>query len=246
MIRRLAPIWLILTMGLPSAQLCPAFAADGVEFDSPAAEQLKPSPDSGFTSEKKTVSPEPSAAAPTKSPSTGWDQDEKLPPDSLAPVKDESLLPLRESSSPDKVSDTGAAADAAAPELRTRHEAALPPKNKKQAGRKSASRGYGLGMVSHVGKAVIDAPGAIYRKSVSEFHAGVRDMTNNSSSPMVVVPATILSLPFSAVAGCVEGTLEAFRGGDATDAKPEVARKKSAIVAGKAPAKVAGRSQLTP
>lgn len=67
------------------------------------------------------------------------------------------------------------------------------------------------GVLAYVVGSVAEAPAAMCRQSVREFDAGVEDLTNNSSNPILRVPAAIISLPFSIVAGCVEGTIYAIR-----------------------------------
>lgn len=101
------------------------------------------------------------------------------------------------------------------------------------------TRGQQKGMLSRLMGAMIEAPQDMYRHSVSELHQGVDDMTNKSSNPYMRFPATVISLPFCMTAGCVEGALQAFKGGDGTVSTAEAAGKKREKVAGKAPATLA-------
>jgi hypothetical protein len=65
--------------------------------------------------------------------------------------------------------------------------------------------------MAYVVGSAAEAPAAMCRQSVREFDAGVDDLTNSSSNPVLRVPAAIITLPFSIVAGCVEGTIYAIR-----------------------------------
>lgn len=67
------------------------------------------------------------------------------------------------------------------------------------------------GFVAGAAGAFAETPAAICRQSKREIKNGVKDFTNNSSSPLLRVPAVIVSVPFGIAAGCVEGTIYAFR-----------------------------------
>lgn len=77
-----------------------------------------------------------------------------------------------------------------------------------------------IGVLAYVVGSVAEAPAAMCRQSVREFDAGVEDLTNNSSNPILKVPAAIISLPFSIVAGCVEGTIYAIRYHQSNESAP--------------------------
>lgn len=67
------------------------------------------------------------------------------------------------------------------------------------------------GVLSYLAGTAAEAPAAMYRQSARELDAGVKDLTNHSSNPIIRIPATIISLPFCIFAGCVEGTIYAVR-----------------------------------
>jgi hypothetical protein len=111
--------------------------------------------------------------------------------------------------------------------------AVLPPDTATQAEPTNKyARNWGLGgVIVNPIKAIFAAPGEMYRATVNEFHTGLKDLTNNSTNSLLVMPAAVLTLPFSVVAGCAEGVSSAVK------------YEKTGDVA---PTKVAGaRSRLT-
>lgn len=70
----------------------------------------------------------------------------------------------------------------------------------------------------------IEIPAAMCRQSARELDAGVKDLTNDSSNPMLRVPAAVISLPFCLFAGCVEGALYAVRYRQNDNAPPNIAK----------------------
>ena len=75
------------------------------------------------------------------------------------------------------------------------------------------SKGGGSGhMISRFMGAMVSAPGSIARESMSEWKAGVQDMTNGSSNPCMVIPSALICVPFCATAGVVEGLHKALHG----------------------------------
>jgi hypothetical protein len=91
--------------------------------------------------------------------------------------------------------------------------AALPPDTTQQATPTNKyARSWGLGgIIVNPIKAMFAAPGEMYRASVNEFHSGLNDLTNNGSKRLLVMPAAMLTLPFSIAAGCAEGASSAIK-----------------------------------
>jgi hypothetical protein len=72
----------------------------------------------------------------------------------------------------------------------------------------------------------------MYRQSVNEFHEGLKDLTNDSSNPCLVIPAAMITAPFSVAAGSVKGTASALHLGSGKDFQSTAAkdeRKKVAV-----------------
>jgi len=66
-------------------------------------------------------------------------------------------------------------------------------------------------LVGGIVGAAVEAPAAMCRQSAREFDAGVKDLTNDSSNPLLKAPAMLITLPFSIAAGCVQGAIYALR-----------------------------------
>jgi hypothetical protein len=87
----------------------------------------------------------------------------------------------------------------------------------------------GGGFIANSVKALFDSPAEMYRNSVTEFHAGVADMTNNSQRKSLKVPAAIITLPFSMAAGCAEGISTAFKYGKTGEPAPDRVAARSTL-----------------
>ena len=62
-----------------------------------------------------------------------------------------------------------------------------------------------LRMVSFTTGFVVGTPIAITRCAIKQTRAGTRDLVGDSKNPLLVVPATIISMPFGAMGGPFEG-----------------------------------------
>lgn len=127
--------------------------------------------------------------------------------DSSTPASSKVATPAADSSTPSSsIEMTPAAAASSAPTLKPEVK-----QQKIKSSRHQNERKNRTGVLAYIAGSAAEAPAAVYRQSARELDAGVKDLTNDSTSPVLRVPATLISLPFSIVAGCVEGALYAVR-----------------------------------
>lgn len=79
-----------------------------------------------------------------------------------------------------------------------------PPKTPKSAP-VTTRKHAGTAFASFALGAIVGTPVAIVRRTVAETIAGNQDIIRDSTNPILVIPATIITLPFSVPAGACEG-----------------------------------------
>lgn len=234
MFRKLTATILSSTVGVCSAlsvmicderTLLPAIAGS-IDFDSP--EQSEPFESSGSAS---GASPAPRLPAVQKaeSRSSGYDSPSSVASSSqksdaglrgaLDSEIEEDDPPIKSVAPPVRTAPARVAVQNSVPAKKTTPAVAVPASNNRTtATSRSSGEEPSGGMLSRIAGTIVGVPKSMYRSSVKEFHEGLKDMTNDSTNPCLVIPAAMITAPFSVAAGCVEATASALhRGGGKAD-----------------------------
>ncbi len=255
MFRKLARTMLSSTVGICSVvsmtvseqRLLPAALADSTDFDSP--EQSEPFESSGSSSGHSTPPRLPSvskAESRTASlepvPSTGGstskvdsalrgaldsELDEDPPIRAVAPPAHTAPIRSTVQSAPAAKKSSAIASRATA----VKKVATVPREQPEQKG----------GMLSRIVGSILVVPQSIYHHSINEFHVGLKDLTNDSSNPCLVIPAAMITAPFSVAAGCVEGAASALHLGGESDSESTAATSGTKRVAARKTSASAGQ-----